>query len=288
MGGPSGLPLTWLDVFTATPLAGNQLAVVGDADVLDDATMLAFARETGLSETTFVQSAGAAGADYRNRIMWPGGELPFAGHPSLGTAVAVALARGDRAARYVQETPAGLQPVEVQLDGRAARAAMLQEPAVFGAAPDPGAVFAALGLEAADADRELLPQVVSTGVAHLMACTRDAAVLARAAPSADALRAVLRAAGAHVAYLAWWDRAAGTAATRGYWLAPAGLAEDAATGSAAGPLMALLHERAGARRLTVRQGVEMGRPSLLECAIEDDRVRVAGDVVVVAQGRVFL
>ena len=99
------LRLTWLDVFTARPLAGNQLAVVHDADVLDEATMLAFARETRLSETTFVQTATSAGADYRNRIFDPRGELPFAGHPSLGTAVAVAHRRGEREARYMQQTP---------------------------------------------------------------------------------------------------------------------------------------------------------------------------------------
>ena len=88
---------TLLDVFTATPLEGNALAVVHDADELDDATMLAFARETRLTETTFVQRAHVAGADYRNRIWTVERELPFAGHPSLGTAVAVA-----RAARPAQ------------------------------------------------------------------------------------------------------------------------------------------------------------------------------------------
>ena len=94
-------------MFTATPLAGNGLAVVHDADALDDVTMLAFARETRLSETTFVQRAQVAGADYRNRIWYMPGELPFAGHPSLGTAVAVAHRAGELRARYVQQTPAG-------------------------------------------------------------------------------------------------------------------------------------------------------------------------------------
>ena len=75
------LPLTWLDVFTARPLTGNGLAVVHGADAVDDATMLAFARETRLSETSFVQTATDAGADYRNRIWMTTRELPFAGHP---------------------------------------------------------------------------------------------------------------------------------------------------------------------------------------------------------------
>ena len=82
--------LAWLDVFAERPLAGNGLAVVDDADGIADETMLAFAKEMGLSETTFVQSPGADGADYRNRILTVAAEIPFAGHPSLGTAVAVA------------------------------------------------------------------------------------------------------------------------------------------------------------------------------------------------------
>src|SRR5215212_4068496 len=105
--------LTWLDVFTDRPLTGNGLAVVHDADGVSDDTMLAFARETHLSETTFVQTATEAGADYRNRMMQ--GELPCAGHSSLGTAVAVARASGERSASYTQQTGAGLQPVEVEL-----------------------------------------------------------------------------------------------------------------------------------------------------------------------------
>ena len=103
-----------------------------DADEVDDATMLAFAAETRLSETTFVQSATREGADYRNRIFTVRGEIPFAGHPSLGTAVAVALAREQREATYVQETGAGLQPIDVRLGDVAASASMLQEPATFG------------------------------------------------------------------------------------------------------------------------------------------------------------
>src|SRR3954466_15886487 len=155
--------LTWLDVFTDRPLAGNGVAVVHDADALSDETMLSFARETRLSETTFVQSPSEPGADYRNRIWMTQRELPFAGHPSLGTAVAVARARGEREARYVQQTGAGLQPVEVDIGDRVARASMLQEPATFGPEVEPGAVLRALGLTEADGAAELAPQVVGTG-----------------------------------------------------------------------------------------------------------------------------
>jgi trans-2,3-dihydro-3-hydroxyanthranilate isomerase len=280
--------LTWLDVFTATPLTGNQLAVVHDADGLDDATMLAFARETRLSETTFVQRPTRSDADYRNRIFTMLGEITFAGHPSLGTAVAVARADGEQRARYVQQTPAGLQPVEVELDGDLAHATMLQEPPVFGREPAPGDVMAAAGLVAADAHPQLPPQVVSTGEPQLLAPLRDAAALRRAAPVRAALQALLEPLGALVLYLTAVDLDAGSAEARGFFLDRTGITEDPATGSAAGPLQAYLRERTGATALTVRQGDEIGRPSRIECAWEDDRPRVSGDVVVVADGDVVL
>jgi trans-2,3-dihydro-3-hydroxyanthranilate isomerase len=284
-------PLTWLDVFTSSPLAGNGLAVVHDADGLDDATMLAFARETRLSETTFVQTPTAAGADYRNRIWTTSGEIPFAGHPSLGTAVAVARARRETDASYVQQTQAGLQPIDVRLDGDRAHASMLQEPPTFGAQPDPAAGGAAAGLRPDDGHPELAPEVVTTGFAHLMAPLRDRDALARAAPERAALRALLEPLDAMVLYLvAIDDRAAphATARARGFFVAPDGVTEDPATGSAAGPLLALLHERRGVARLDIEQGVEMGRPSTIACAWEDDRPRVSGDAVVVADGHVLL
>jgi trans-2,3-dihydro-3-hydroxyanthranilate isomerase len=226
--------LTWLDVFTSRPLTGNGLAVVHHADGIDDATMLAFARETKLSETTFVQSATEPGADYRNRIWTIVSELPFAGHPSLGTAVAVAHARQEREAHYVQQTGAGLQAVDVEL-GRSgvARASMLQEPAVFGDEIEPGRVFTALGLDASDAHPELPPQVVSTGLAHLMIPARDNAVLQRARPDNALLDALLSELGVICAYLAAYDPPNDAAQARGYFAADGLIIEDPATGSAA-------------------------------------------------------
>src|SRR4051794_25278103 len=110
---PMANRISWLDVFARGPLTGNALAVVDAADRMSDETMLAFAKETGLSETTFVQSTATQDADYRNRIFTVESEIPFAGHPSLGTAVAVARWRGEKRANLVQETGAGLQPIEV-------------------------------------------------------------------------------------------------------------------------------------------------------------------------------
>jgi trans-2,3-dihydro-3-hydroxyanthranilate isomerase len=283
-------PLTWLDVFTDTPLTGNQLAVVHDADGLDDATMLAFARETKLSETTFVQPSSEGGADYRNRIFMTTGELPFAGHPSLGTAVAVALAAGERAVEYVQETGAGLQPIEVEhVDGDVWRAAMLQDPATHGAEQDAEQVLRAVGLDAGAAHPELPAQVVSTGTPHLIAPVRDAALLADARPDFGALGEVLGTAGVTTVYLVAAGDGHARARARAFFCDTTFAAEDPATGSAAGPLCAYMHARAGLATLDIAQGVEMGRPSVLRCAMQDDgRVRVAGDCVVVVTGSVAL
>src|SRR3954447_8810587 len=105
--------------------------------------MRRFARETRLSETSFVQSP-SAGGDYRHRIFMPTGEIPFAGHPSLGAAVAVARARGEGSVTFVQETQAGNQPIDVEVDGDRARASMLQEAATFGDELDPEDVLSAV------------------------------------------------------------------------------------------------------------------------------------------------
>ena len=277
--------LTWLDVFTSRALGGNGLAVVHDADALSDETMLGFAGETRLSETTFVQTPGEPGADYRNRIWMTEGELPFAGHPSLGVAVAVARARGEREASYVQQTGAGHQAIDVELGEAASRASMLQEPASFGAEVEPAVALGALGLADAEAHPELPPQVVSTGLAHLLVPVGSAAALDRVAPDAGALRALLEEHGGTCAYVAHLDGEAAFA--RSFFLDGATVLEDPATGSAAGPLMAYAHARTGADRLAIDQGVAMGRASRLRCQA-GERVRVGGDAVVVFDATVDL
>ncbi|MGI8922175.1 MAG: PhzF family phenazine biosynthesis protein [Solirubrobacteraceae bacterium] len=288
---PAGLSehrFTWLDVFADAPLEGNGLAVVHDADDLDDATMLALARETRLSETTFVQRASESGADYRNRIFTLAGELAFAGHPSLGTAVAVARARGESQARFVQQTTAGLQPIEVRLDGDRAQAAMLQEPASFGPELDPADVLGVASLAAKESVAQLPPQPVSTGLWQLIAPLRSAAALARAEPDAHALAELSQAAGTTVLYLAHCPPG-GDARARGFLLDAAGRTlEDPATGSAAGPLLAYLHRRTGRRELRIRQGDEMGRPSVLTASLSGDRVEVSGNVVTLVEGTLRL
>jgi trans-2,3-dihydro-3-hydroxyanthranilate isomerase len=272
------------------PLAGNGLAVLHDADALDDASMLAFARETQLSETSFIQSPTADGATYRNRIWTVGRELLMAGHPSLGAAVAEARVRKERSARYVQQTPAGLQPVEVELrdDGRVARAEMLQEAGEFHAQVDPGRVAAVCGLETADLHPDLLAQWVATGVPQLIVPLVDRDALLRARPGAAGdLSALITQGGGIVVYMAVVDDD-GRGWTRAFWAEGPQAGEDPATGSAVGPLCAYLDRYAGISSISVAQGAEMGRPWRLDARIDGDGVRVGGDCVVVLEGDIVL
>ena len=245
--------------------------------------MLAFARETRLSETTFVQAAGEKGADYRNRIWTPEGEIPFAGHPSLGTAVAIARRRGESRASYVQQTGFGLQPLEVEADGDRAHASMIQSEPELGPEVDSGQVMAAVALSEADAHPELPPQVASSGLPHLLAPVAEVEALERCAPHYDAIEELLAPLGAFHLQLVWADAQAGVARMRGFMR---GGGEDPATGSAAGPLCDYLAERLGmpGLALEIQQGVEMGRPSLLRAERVEGGVRVSGTVIAILDG----
>jgi len=273
-------------VFTDRPLAGNGLAVVHDAEDLPDALMHAFARETRLSETSFVQRADG-NADYRHRIFTMGGEIPFAGHPSLGAAAAVARARGESRVTYVQQTQPGEQAVDVDLDGLRARVSMLQEPPQHGVELDPDDVLGLVGLDGSEADPRLPCQVVSTGVPQVIACVRDAAALRRVLPDYDRIGRLLAEHDAITLYLAAVDPEAGTARARSF-MRSAEMGEDPATGSAVGPLCAHVAARTGAGRIDVEQGIEMGRPSRLVAEVDGDRIRVGGDAVIIAEGAVHL
>jgi trans-2,3-dihydro-3-hydroxyanthranilate isomerase len=260
--------------------------VVHDADGVDDDTMGAFARETRLPETTFVQSSTEEGADYRNRIWTVAGEVPFAGHPSLGTAVAFAQSLGRSDGSFVQQTEAGLQPIDVRRDGDRWHASMLQEPATFGAEVEAPHVMAAAGLLPGNAHREWMPQTVSTGLPTLIAPVRSEGAIASAAPDFSLVTSLLAGAGAQTLYLAWLDA---DRAAHARMFSPLLLGgEDPATGSAAGPLCAYLHARGIASSVEITQGVKMGRPSTLVAEMSGDRVRVSGGVVTVIRGEVQL
>jgi trans-2,3-dihydro-3-hydroxyanthranilate isomerase len=284
--------IAWLDVFAERPLAGNRLAVVDDADGLADEVMLAFAKETDLSETTFVQSPGADGADYRNRIYTIEREIPFAGHPSLGTAVAVARWRSLKDASFVQETQAGLQPIELREEDGRWRAEMVQNVAEFGSELDVESVMRAVGLNPAEAHQEMAPQVVSTGLPTAIVPVSEPDSLGHIEPDFEAIDAALAGAEPRAGetpnfYPVWVDPEARLARARMFSTgAPGG--EDPATGSAAGPLGAYLADRVGIERVLIRQGEEMGRPSVLEVEMVDGRPKVGGGVIAVIDGEVSL
>ena len=281
-----------VDVFTDRPLTGNQLAVVLDAEGLSDARMQAIAREFNFSETTFVTPSSAEGCDWRVRIFTPSRELPMAGHPTIGTAV-VLEALGRASERTVFELGVGPTPVRL----RPGWAEMDQRPPIFGAEhPDPAALAAAISVEPDDLTAIGLPaQAVSTGLFHLMVPVRSLDVVRRLRPRADLVEEAMRGFEGMAIYA--FTREAelpGSDAHIRMFALSLGVAEDPATGSAAGPLAAYLAVRAepgedGTRSFRFEQGFEMGRESLLEASVdvsggEVTAVRVGGSARIVAEG----
>jgi trans-2,3-dihydro-3-hydroxyanthranilate isomerase len=270
-----------VDVFTDRPLAGNQLCVVPEPGSISSETMQAIAREIGFAETTFVTRASRD--RYEMRIFTPGAEIPFAGHPSLGTAYVLASEGRTRTA-VTQSVAAGETPIEVDLSQGTAR--MEQLPPIF-RPPFTGSLLDAAGLRPEDLHPELPSQVVSTGLAHLIVPAVGEEVVRWAQPDPRRLTQVLDEAGGTGLYL--FSLEEGRIDARMF--APGvGVDEDAATGSAAGPLGAYLvrHGVVPAGHLTIFQGKEIGRPSTLEVDVEGEgeglRVFVGGGVHVVGEG----
>jgi trans-2,3-dihydro-3-hydroxyanthranilate isomerase len=289
------LPYLWLDVFADRPFAGNALCVMLDGTSLSDAEMQAIAKETNLSETTFVLPPTLPGATYRTRIFTPGGELAFAGHPTLGTAAAMVLSGRVNDSAFVQETQSGLTSLELIYDGdRLDRVVMVAPRPELVAAPDPAAIARTLGLTAADVTPNgLRPEVIFAGVKHLIIPVASPEVLASLTPDTGALSALSRDLGVIGAYpFALLDPGA-EAHARARLFAPFfGIPEDAATGSAAAPLGAYLHWHnllpAGSNAFWYEQGIEMGRPSRLWVEVTKPegalQVRVGGEVCLLGKG----
>ncbi len=280
------VPFLLLDVFAETPFAGNQLCVVPQVpDGLGADTMLALAREIGFSETTFVTAVRHDGYDVR--IFTPEKELRFAGHPTLGTAFALA-STGRTGTEMVQRCGAGEVPVRVDLD--AGRGVMRQLPPVFGPAQtDLALVARAAGLERGDLVEGLPVVPVSTGIPHLLVPVRDEATLRRASRDERTCRELFGPDDAESLYL-FTVRGDGDVMARMFDRWPS-IGEDPATGSAAGPLGAYLavHGLAGMPgAVIVAQGELAGRPSFLEVEVEAEEdtwsVLVGGGVRRVGEG----
>ncbi len=289
------------DVFTDTLFGGNPLAVVLDAAGLSDAQMQAVAKEFNYSETTFVLPPRDPAHTAQVRIFTPFRELPFAGHPNVGTAFVLAqeyAARGTPCPeQFVFEEGAGLVPVALIREGATVTGAELLAPGALsrGAQLDPARAAACLSLELRDIRTDdHAPQVVSVGLPFLVVelASRDA--LRRARPDPAGYDAVLPLDGA-VAVYAYTRRTEDADVQSRMFMS--GLGEDPATGSATAAtaaLLAALHGPAdGEMHLRVRQGVDMGRPSLLLTRVRRQggavtEVRVGGGCVPAMAGHFHL
>jgi len=269
------------DVFTDVPLAGNQLAVFTDARDLDEPTMQALAREMNFSETVFVLPPTAEGADVRIRIFTPSRELPFAGHPTLGSAFVLGGPLSKIVIRL--ETGAGVVPVELEREGARIVFGLMEQP-IPNIEPiaDPAAIFAALGVSGSG----LPVERYDLGPGHVYVELGSPQEVAALEPDVAALaRATQDGANCFARDGDGWK-------TRMF--APNhGVVEDPATGSAAGPLAVHLarHGRIDfGERIRISQGAEIDRPSTLFAeahgsADEIERVRVGGSAVTVARGQ---
>lgn len=267
------------DVFSDRPLQGNQLAVFTDARGLDDDTMQALALEIGFSETTFVLPPERGGT-VRLRIFTPVTELPFAGHPCLGTAWVLAAPLQRDVVEL--ETWSGVVPVELERDesGAIVFGRMTQPVPRVEPYPDPDALLRALGL-----DGSRLPlETYDNGVHHTFVALGSPGEVAALRPDFPAL--------ADLEVLANCFAGSGSAWKTRMFAPSDGVPEDPATGSAAGPLVCHLCRHGlvewGAE-IEISQGVEIGRPSTLYARATGrdgsiERVEVGGRAVVVARG----
>ena len=258
-----------LDVFADRPLRGNPLAVVIDAEGIDSATMQAFARWTNLSETTFLLPPTTPQADYRVRIFTPRQELPFAGHPSVGSAYAAIEAGLVEAGKrtLVQECAAGLLPVRVEGDG-AARVIHVQAPPARITSIDAvlrEKLAAALPATLDEADTAL----VDNGPHWLLCDLQHANAVRALAPDLAAIAALCEH-NALVGVSVFGAETDGTAPMAVRAFCPAdGIPEDPVTGSANAAIMAVLAARGDTRyglRYRASQGREVGRDGLVEVA----------------------
>ena len=301
---PRTYPFVQLDVFTRQPFAGNPLAVFPQAEGMSDAEMQAVAREMNLSETTFVVPPTKPGADYRVRIFTPATEVPYAGHPSIGTAWHLAsdkrIPARPPSTRVHQEVKAGVLPIDLEFDG-AGKLALVhttQAKPVFQApVQDRARVAQALGLTAEELHPTLPIQLVTTGLGWLMVPLRDADALDRVQPNPSFFEGK-DAVHYDIYPFTLAPRPTGVVTeARGF---PMREFEDPVTGSASGCLGAyltlhrVLEPRDGFVRFTHAQGRHLHRPGLVSIEVKVDAqgkpetVRVGGTAVEVLRGELTM
>ncbi len=295
------------DVFTEVIFGGNPVAVFPEADGLTVDEMQKIAREMNLSETAFVFQPTSKNADVWVRFFTPSTELPFAGHPTIGTHVVMA-SQGryeitGPVTRIFQQVGVGVLPVDLITDGNGLtdRAVMTQDEARHGGTFDDRAKLArSLGLDAADIHPELPAQVYSTGLPGLIIPVTSLEAIQRITLDIGLFNDIVRSlsvTGAEVFTLDTIDKAHHAHVRNFDPLV--GVYEDPATGSMAGALGAYLlgkhvipyEAEASTSHMVIEQGYEMGRPSLitLGMTIENGRLTAAsigGDAVIVSEGRI--
>jgi trans-2,3-dihydro-3-hydroxyanthranilate isomerase len=268
------------DVFTDRPLVGNQLAVFTDATDMDEALFQPLAREINFSETVFVLPAEGEG-HARIRIFTPAAEIPFAGHPTLGTAFV--LAAPLQLDEIKLETGAGLVPVRLERDGPKITFGRMEQPLpTFEPYEAEGELLAALGVE-----RSELPVVVyDNGLRHVYVALTSEDAVASLRPDIGALAGLDTVLGVNC------FAGSGSRWKTRMFAPGGGVSEDPGTGSAAGPLALHLARHGRIRfgdEIEISQGVEINRPCTLYARVEGtpervERVEVGGSAVVVARG----
>lgn len=283
-----------IDVFGEKPLSGNPLAVVEDADALTDAQMKAISREFNQAETTFLLRSSKANWRLRS-FTASGAEVFGAGHNALGAWLWLAY-RGrlgplGEPTTYRQEIGADILPITLERQGAFVHGRMKQSSLnLLQVLDDTHHLAEALGVNEEALLRTPAPRVADTGGNHLLVRFVDALSVDRAQPEHDKLLPILRGVGAEGCYVyAYDEETPGHAYTR-FFNPTVGLWEDAATGTAAGPLCGYLGS-AGLlgpdRSLRVEQGVLMGRRSILEVKLTPDP-ELSGTGVVVMEGEISL
>ncbi|MBN1429905.1 MAG: PhzF family phenazine biosynthesis protein [Anaerolineae bacterium] len=297
------------DVFTEVIFGGNPVAVFPDAEGLSDDEMQKIAREMNLSETTFVLPPTDSNADARVRFFTPSSELPFAGHPTIGTHIILAhLGRYEivgPVTRVWQQVGIGTLPVDLITDGNGVtnRAVMTQGEARHGGVfKDKGKIAKSLGLQTSDIHPDLPVQVFSTGLPGLMIPLVSLDAIQRIALNVELFNRICRATsvtGAEVFTLETLDKAHHIHVRNFDPLV--GIYEDPATGSMAGALGAYLlannvfeyEPEASTTHFVIEQGFELNRPSLIEVEVDItqeaiSQVRVGGQAVILIEGELTI
>jgi trans-2,3-dihydro-3-hydroxyanthranilate isomerase len=289
-----------VDVFTDRLFGGNQLAVIPDARGLTDGQMASIAREFNFSETTFVLPPVDPSHTRRVRIFTPGGELDFAGHPTVGTAHLLAatgeLALEGATTRITLEEGVGPVPVTITAtDGVPVfcQLSVARLPDSLAAPADARTIARLVSLDESDVVSDAPPVSISCGTPFLFLQLKDPAAVARARPRSDLFEDVLGGYRTQMV-MVFAEKPGEPGRIRARMFAPSiGVPEDPATGSAAVGLGAWVARRRGntdgTLRLTVEQGFEMGRPSELFVEVdvtggEVTGVRVGGETVLVSEG----